>query len=158
VLDFILLRKSTRADRADSGHDQKGVVGVEEQPYSDPSEEETLPEPWPTRVGSRMGRVLFFSLVGALGYALVIGPRTLVGVSNGLFVVGALLLVIGLMPLLGEIFGRATVTFGSKDPSFEDVLEEERRHGKSGGAMAFAFDVSGIILIVLSLIVGFVAR
>lgn len=106
----------------------------------------------------RMGKVLAVSLVASVLYALIVGPRNLVGFSDGLFFAGAILLIIGLLPLVSEIFSRSSVSFSSEDKSFEEILEQQREQAQRGGALTYLFGVSGIIVIVLSYVISFFAR
>jgi hypothetical protein len=105
-----------------------------------------------------MGKVLAVSLVASVLYALIFGPRNLVGFSDGLFFAGAILLIIGLLPLVSEIFSRSSVTFSSEDHSFEEVLEQQRARVHRGGEMTYLFGVSGIVAILFSYLIGFFAR
>ena len=106
----------------------------------------------------RVGKVLAVSLVASVLYALIFGPRNLVGFSDGLFFAGAILLIIGLLPLVSEIFSRSSVSFSSEDRSFEEVLEQQRARVQRGGETTYLFGVSGIIVIVLSYMISFFAR
>lgn len=106
----------------------------------------------------RMGKTLAVSLAASVLYALIVGPRSVVGFSDGLFFAGAILLVIGLLPLVSEIFSRSTVSFGSKDQSFEEILDQQRERAQRGGTLTYLFGVSGIIVIVLSYVISFFAR
>ncbi len=111
-----------------------------------------------TSFGTRMGRVLLASFVGAALYALVVGPRDFVGFSDGLFIAGAVLLVVGLMPLAAEIFGRATVSFRLEDGDLKDVLNQGRHHSRQGETTTFLFGISGIIVVALSFLISFSLR
>jgi hypothetical protein len=103
----------------------------------------------------RVGKVLAVSLVASVLYALIVGPRSLVGFSDGLFFAGAILLIIGLLPLVSEIFSRSAVSLSSEDHSFEEILEQQRERAQRGGALTYLFGVSGIIVIVLSYFISF---
>ena len=105
-----------------------------------------------------MGKILAVSLLASVLYALIVGPRNVVGFSDGLFFAGAILLVIGLLPLVSEIFSRSTVSLSSEDKSFEEILEQQREQAQRGGALTYLFGVSGIIVIVLSYVISFFAR
>ena len=132
---------------------------MEEQPSFEPnSEAEAAPHRQTADWIRRIGRILLVSFVGSAFYALVVGPRNLTGFSNGLFIAGAILLTIGIMPLVSEIFSRATVTLRLEDPSFEDVLEEGRRQVQRGETATYLFGVSGAIIIVLSFIISLSVR
>lgn len=103
----------------------------------------------------RLGRALTVSLVGSALYALLIGPRSLTGFADGLFLAGAILFTIGLMPLIGDIYGRATATLTAEDRKFEDILEEQRTRRQRTGSGSYLYGVAGVIAIALSLIVSF---
>ncbi len=126
---------------------------MEEQPSFEPSSRADRREQTRGFVRS-VGRILAVSLVGAGLYALVVGPRRLTGVADGLFVAGAILLIIGLFPLIGEIFGRASMSFRMADRSFSEALDEEKTRTRQGETMTFLFGVSGIIVVALSFIVS----
>lgn len=103
----------------------------------------------------RSGLVLGFSLVASALYALVVGPRDLIGFSNGLFLIGAIWLMVGLMPVFVKLFGRTTVSLRMEDGSFEGVLDEEGDHRQQGETTTLLFGINGVIIIVLSLIISF---
>ena len=105
---------------------------------------------------NRLGRVLMFSFVGAAFYALVAGPRNSRGLADGLFIVGAILLLISLSPLIGEILGRATLSFRLQDRSLEDALEEERGRLQKSEDNTFLFGIGGIIVVALSFVFSFI--
>jgi sulfite exporter TauE/SafE len=130
---------------------------MEEQPSFEPSgpEAEIGRRRQITSFGTQVGRVLLISFVGAALYALVIGPRDLVGFSDGLFIAGAVLLLVGLMPLAAEIFGRATISFRLEDGDLKDVLNQERRHSRQGETTTYLFGISGIIVVALSFLISF---
>jgi hypothetical protein len=100
----------------------------------------------------RLVIVLVMSLVGSGLYALLVGPQNLIGFSNGLFLAGAILLIIGLFPLLNDIFGRATVSFRLEEGGLQEVLEDERGRSRKGETVTFLFGISGIIVVALSLL------
>ena len=106
----------------------------------------------------RVTGVLVISLVGSALYVLIVGPRNLVGFSDGLFIAGAILLIVGLLPLVSEIFSRSTVSFSSEDRNLEDILDEQREQVQRGETMTYLFGVSGIIVIALSFLISFFAR
>ncbi len=130
---------------------------MEEQPSFEPSESEAEASRQEKAVGfaKRLGIVLIASLAGALLYALVVGPQSLRGFSDGLFIAGAVLLIIGLLPLITEIFGRSTMAFRKGDRSLRDVLDEERERSQRSDKVSFLFGIGGIIVIALSFIIGF---
>lgn len=103
----------------------------------------------------QMGRVLMVSLVGSALYALIVGPRNLTGLSNGLFFAGAILLTFGLMPLAVGIFGRAAASLKLEDRSLHDALEEQRTQSQSVNRLAFVFGISGLFVVALSMAIGF---
>jgi hypothetical protein len=126
---------------------------MEEQP----SFEKIEPKAQSSRVRvfvQKLAIILVASLAGSALYALLLGPRNLVGVSNGLFIAGAILLVVGLFPLLNEIFGRSTVSFRLEDGGLEEVLEDERGRSRRGDSVTFLFGISGIIVVALSFLVS----
>lgn len=106
----------------------------------------------------RVRGVLALSLLGSVLYALIVGPRNLAGFSDGLFIAGAILLIVGLLPLVSEIFSRSTISFNAEDRSLEDILEERRGQVQRGETMTYLFGVSGIVVIVLSFLISFFAR
>ncbi len=130
---------------------------MEEQPSFEASESKAK--------GSRQERiavffkqlvvVLIISFVGSTLYTLIIGPQNTNGFSSGLFIVGAILLVIGLLPLLSDIFGRSTVTLRKKDQTLKDVLDGERERSQRDSSISSLLTVGGFIVIVLSFIIGF---
>lgn len=105
----------------------------------------------------RFAVLLVLSIVGSALYALVVGPQNLRGFSDGLFIVGAVLMIVGLLPMVADIFNRSTVSFRRGDRSFEDVLEEERDRSKRDDKITYQFGICGVIVIALSFIVGFSA-
>jgi hypothetical protein len=107
--------------------------------------------------GQRLGIVLLVSLAGSVLFALIAGPRDLPGFSNGLFIAGAILLIIGLLPLLGDIFSRSTLSFRKGDRTMKDVLDDERERSKRDDNTSVLFSVAGIIIMALSFIIGFSA-
>ena len=126
---------------------------MEEQP----SFEKIEPKAAPSRIRvfvQKLAIILVASLAGSGLYALLLGPRNLVGVSNGLFIAGAILLVIGLFPLLNEIFGRSTVSFRLEEGGLEELLEDERGRSRRGDSVTFLFGISGIIVVALSFLVS----
>ena len=102
----------------------------------------------------RAGRVLMLGLAGSALYALVVGPRSLTGLSDGLFIAGAILLVIGLMPWLSQIVGRATAPVSQKDSSLQDILDKQREHSQRADPTVLLFSISGIVIIAFSFIIG----
>lgn len=130
---------------------------MEQQPSFDPHEPAARGERTERMLGflKRMSRALTVSLVGSALYALLIGPRSLTGFADGLFLAGAVLMAIGLMPLVGDIFGRTTVTLTAEDRKFEDILEEQRARRRRTGSSGFLYGVAGIIAIALSFVVTF---
>jgi hypothetical protein len=103
----------------------------------------------------RLAILLAVSLLGAVLYAAVIGPQNLRGLSDGLFILGAALLIIGLLPLFAGIFNRSTVTFRRRERSFQDVLDAERDRSQQNDNITYLLGIGGTIIIVLSLILGF---
>jgi hypothetical protein len=131
---------------------------MEEQPSFEPqqSQEQTPGQGRLPDFVRRLGRVLLISLVGAVLYALVFGPQDRVGFANGLFWVGTILLMIALIPTLGDMFGRSTVVFRDEDLSFDEIVQETRGRSRKSETGTFLYGLGGAIVIVLSLIVGFV--
>jgi len=100
--------------------------------------------------------LLLAASVGAgVVYSLVFGHQTMRGFSDGLFLIGALLLIVGLLPLIGDVFGRSTLSFRLKDQTLEDVMEEQRKRSKTGDSMTVLCGVGGMIIIALSFLIGF---
>jgi sulfite exporter TauE/SafE len=126
---------------------------MEEQPSFEPDVAQVAQRP---SFIKRLGRVLAFSVVGAALYALVLGPRNTVGLANGLFWIGAILLLIALFPMFSDVINRSTVTMRSRDQSFEDIMQDARQHSEQGDTLTFLFGVSGMIVVALSFILGFV--
>jgi hypothetical protein len=130
---------------------------MEEQPSFEASQSEAK--------GSRQERiagfvkqlvvVLVISFVGSALYTLIVGPQNTSGFSNGLFIVGAMLLVIGLLPLLSDIFGRSTMTLRKKDQTLKDIMDGERERSQRDSSISSLLTVGGFIVIFLSFIIGF---
>lgn len=125
---------------------------MEEQP----SFESDVAQVRPPSFIKRLGRVLAFSVVGAALYALILGPRNTVGLANGLFWIGAILLLIALFPMFSDVINRSTVTMRSQEQSFEEIMQDARQRSKQGDTHTFLFGVSGMIVVALSFIIGFV--
>jgi hypothetical protein len=125
---------------------------MEEQPSFEPGDAQAQP---PGFI-KRLGRVLAVSMAGAALYALAFGPRSLVGFANGLFWAGAILLLIALFPMVSDVVNRSTVTMRAQDQSFEEIMQETRARSEQSDTHTFLFGVSGIIVIVVSFIIGFV--
>ena len=125
-----------------------------------PSVESTEPEMNATHRGravdtlKRAGRFLMFGLAGAALYALVVGPRNLTGLSDGLFIAGAILVVIGLVPWLSQTFSRATAPVGQKDTGLQEILEKQRERSQRTDPTVLLLSISGIIIIVFSFVIG----
>jgi hypothetical protein len=127
-------------------------------------EEQPSFEPQQSREGSaqrrvpdfvrRLGRILVVSFIGAALYALIFGPRNTGGLANGLFLIGAFLLLVSLFPTLSDIMNRATVSFRMQGHSLEEVFEETHGHGRQSETTIYLFGISGIIIIALSFFVG----
>lgn len=130
---------------------------MEEQPSIEPadSEEQTSRQRRVADFSRRLAILLAVSLLGAVLYAAVIGPQNLRGFSDGLFIIGAALLIIGLLPLFAGIFNRSTVTFRRRERSFQDVLDAERDRSQQNDNITYLLGIGGTIIIVLSLILGF---
>lgn len=130
---------------------------MEEQPSIEPadSEEQTSRQRRVADFSRRLAILLAVSLLGAVLYAAVIGPQNLRGLSDGLFILGAALLIIGLLPLFADIFNRSTVTFRRRERSFQDVLDAERDRSQQNDNITYLLGIGGTIIIVLSLILGF---
>jgi hypothetical protein len=130
---------------------------LEEQPEyrSEPEEKE--------RRGARLGRFLkrlaltvVAGLLGALVYALTIGPFDAAGFSNGLFVIGAILFVVALVPVISEIFGRATIGLNKEDKDLEEVLEDQKQHSQQNEKIVYLFALAGLVMVLLSFLLAFV--
>jgi hypothetical protein len=133
---------------------------MKERPPFEPSQEEAQVAKWGGVLDfvKRLGRVLLVGFLGSALYALVFGPRTIGGFADGLFITGATLFIVALFPFLEGVFGRATLSSRSKDRNLDQVLEEQRERSQQGQTVAYLFGVSGVIIIALSLIVGFSVR
>lgn len=106
----------------------------------------------------QLALLLLASVGAAMAYMLVFGHQTWRGFSDGLFLVGALMLIVGLLPLISDVFGRSTVSFRLKDQTLEDVMEEEqRKRAKKDDSMTVLFGVGGVIIVVFSFLIGFSA-
>ena len=122
--------------------------------------ESTEPEMNATRSGravdnlKRAGRFLMLGFAGSALYALVVGPRSLTGLSDGLFIAGAILLLGGLMPWLSQTFSRATTSVNPKDTSLQDILEKQRERSQRTDPTVLLLSISGIIIIVFSFVIG----
>ncbi len=123
---------------------------MEEQPRFEP-EPAAQAQPWGFM--KRLGRVLAVSMAAAVLYALAFGPQSLVGFVNGLFWVGAILLSIALLPMFSDAINRSTMTMRAKEQSLEEIMQER---SEQGDTYTFLFGVSGMIIVVLSFIIGFV--
>ena len=106
----------------------------------------------------RLSSVVMVCVGGALLYALVFGPRTVVGISDGLFLAGAILLLIALFPLLSDFFGRRTLPSPKAERSDEGSSEGERPLSQLVESTPFLLGASGIVVIALSFIVGLSVR
>ena len=106
----------------------------------------------------RLGIVVLVSFVGALLYALIFGPRSTIGVSDGLFLGGAALLLIALFPLLGDFFSRRPLPSSQAERSDEGSAREERTLGQLAESTPFLLGIGGIVVIALSFIVGLSVR
>lgn len=102
----------------------------------------------------RAGPYLILGLAGAALYALVVGPRSLIGLSDGLFIAGAILMVIGLVPWLSQTFSRAAAPIGRKDKSLQEILEEQRDRSQRTDPAFFVISVSGVVFVVCSFVIG----
>jgi hypothetical protein len=134
-----------------------GRTKMEEQPSFEKTEEKAAQSKVRAFV-QNLAIILVASLAGSGLYALLVGPRNLIGVSNGLFIAGAILLIIGLFPLLNEIFGRSTVSFRLEEGGLDEVLEDERGRSRRGETVTFLFGISGIIVVALSFLVSFAVK
>jgi hypothetical protein len=130
---------------------------MEEQPSFESSQSEAEPSRQEKVSSSarRLGIVLILSLLGAALYAFVIGPRNVRGFSDGLFITGAVLLAISLLPLLSSIFGRSTLSFRKQNRTMRDVLDEERERNQRDEKLSFLLGIGGFIVIALSFLIGF---
>jgi hypothetical protein len=102
----------------------------------------------------RLGRVLLVSFVGSALYALVIGPRSMRGLADGLFIAGAILLLVALSPLIRDILSRTTLPFRLEERSLGDAMDEERDRHQQGETVTYLFGLSGIIVVALSFIIS----
>jgi hypothetical protein len=103
----------------------------------------------------KLGLLLVASTGASIVYALVLGHQTMRGFSDGLFLVGALLLSVGFLPMVGDAFGRSSVSSRRKDKTLEDVMEEQRKRIKKDNSLAYLLGAGGVIIVALSLLVGF---
>lgn len=130
---------------------------MEQQPSIEPQEvDRTLSRR--SRVAvfvKKLGLLLVASTGSSIVYALVLGHQTMRGFSDGLFLVGALLLSVGFLPMVGDAFGRSSVSSRRKDKTLEDVMEEQRKRIKKDNSLAYLLGAGGVIIVALSLLVGF---
>lgn len=130
---------------------------MEQQPSIEPQEvDQTLSRR--SRVAvfvKKLGLLLVASTGSSIVYALVLGHQTMRGFSDGLFLVGALLLSVGFLPMVGDAFGRSSVSSRRKDKTLEDVMEEQRKRIKKDNSLAYLLGAGGVIIVALSLLVGF---
>lgn len=103
----------------------------------------------------KLGLLLVASIGAAVVYALVLGHQTMRGFSDGLFLVGALLLSVGFLPMVGDAFGRSSVSSRRKDQALEDVMEKQRKRIKKDNSLAYLLGAGGVIIVALSLVIGF---
>ena len=130
---------------------------MEQQPHFDPPEQRAGAGRLERALGfgKKLGLVLVAGLVGAALYALILGPRDVIGFVDGLFIVGAALLMISLLPFVAEMFGRTTLPFRLKGRRIEEAVAEERDRFRQGETATMLFSLGGIILVALSFIIGF---
>jgi hypothetical protein len=131
-------------------------VSMERQPLVESTEPDmnATRRERPVDTLKRAGRFLMLGLAGAAFYALVVGPRNLAGLSDGLFIAGAILMVIGLVPWLSQTFSRATTPVGQKDTGLQEILEKQRERSQRTDPTVLLLSISGIIMIVFSFVVG----
>jgi uncharacterized membrane protein len=130
---------------------------VEQQPHFDPPQPKVGAGRLEGALGfvKKLGLVLMAGLLGATLYFLIFGPRNVIGFVDGLFIVGAILLMISLLPFMAEMFGRTTLPFRLKGRRFEDAVAEERERFRQGETTTLLFSTGGMILVALSFIIGF---
>ena len=133
---------------------------MEQQPRFDPPEQQAGAGRLERALGffKKLGLVLVAGLVAAALYALILGPRNVIGFVDGLFIVGAILLMISLLPFMAEMFGRTTLPFRLKGRRIEEAVAEERDRFRQGETATMLFSIGGIILVALSFIIGFSIR
>lgn len=123
---------------------------MEDQPLFEPSPPSTSRRAWVRLFVRHVGRVLAVSVVGAALYAAAVGPRNITGLANGLFIAGAVLLLISLFPLVSEVFGRATLPFRANRQNLSQLLQDEQDRARQQDMLTYVFGVSGIIVVALS--------
>jgi hypothetical protein len=128
---------------------------MEEQPASESRDSGTPRRTSAEAFIKRLGKVLAAGAVGAFVYMLAFGPRNLVGASNGLFVTGAILLLIGLVPLVSEIFNRTTIASRLKDGNLDEVLKEQSQQVQQGQKLTFLFGLAGMLMVLVSFVLAF---
>jgi hypothetical protein len=130
---------------------------MEQQPSLEPQEaDQTVSRRLRVAVFiKKLGLLLVVSTGAAVAYALVLGHQTMRGFSDGLFLVGALLLSVGFLPMVGDAFGRSSVSSRRKDKTLEDVMEEQRKRIKKDNSLAYLLGAGGVIIVASSLLVGF---
>jgi hypothetical protein len=130
---------------------------MEQQPSLEPQEaDQTVSHRSRAAVFVRkLGLLLVASTGAAIAYAMVLGNQTMRGFSDGLFLVGALLLSVGFLPMVGNAFGRSSLSSRRKDRTLEDVMEDQRKRIKKDNSLAYLLGAGGIIIVALSLVVGF---
>ncbi len=127
---------------------------MEEQPSFEPQSREGSARGRVPDFVKRLGRILVVSFIGAALFALIFGPRDTGGVANGLFLIGALLLLISLFPMLSDIINRATVSFRMQGHNLEEVFQETQDRNQQSEASVYLFGIGGMIVIAWSLLVG----
>lgn len=133
---------------------------MEQQPRIDPPEQQAGAGRLERALGflKKLGLVLVVGLVAAALYAFILGPRDVIGFVDGLFIAGAILLMISLLPFIVEMFGRTTLPFRLKGRRIEEAVAEERDRFRQGEIATVLFSIGGIILVALSFIIGFSIR
>jgi hypothetical protein len=104
----------------------------------------------------RLALIVIAGFVGALVYALTIGPFSVAGLSNGLFVIGAILFVVALIPVISEIFGRATIAFDKEDKGLGEVLEDQKQRSQQNEKVVYLFALAGLVMVLLSFLLAFI--
>jgi hypothetical protein len=95
------------------------------------------------------------SLLVAALYTLVIGPRNLKGVADGLFIIGGLFLFVSVIPLATQILNRLKLPMRLSKEDLGDVMQEEQTRYREDEVSIYLYGLTGIIIVAVSFIVGF---
>jgi hypothetical protein len=103
----------------------------------------------------RLGLILLASLGAAGVYALLTGTQRPKALSDGLFFVGTLLMLVALMPLASQMVNRVRFAAQWDDQDAEEILEKARERGRQDDRIIILFGIGGVIVMALSIVIGF---